>query len=74
MFTVNNIVFGYEENFKQLSYMYENEDDRSMIADARNRVYKDIITLLCNEFQLEANLEVWIMMIYMFQHFSYSDY
>lgn len=58
MFTVNNIVFGYEENFKQLSYMYENEDDRSMIADARNRVYKDIITLLCNEFQLEANLEV----------------
>lgn len=57
MFTVNNIVFGYEENFKQLSYMYENEEDRRLIADTRNKVYKDIIILLCNEFQLEPNLQ-----------------
>lgn len=55
-FMINNIILGYNENFKQLLYMYQNDADREAILDTRNRVYKDIIELLCNEFQLEYNL------------------
>lgn len=55
-FIVNNIILGYNENFKQLLYTYQNDSDRELILDTRNRVYKDIINLLCYEFNLECNL------------------
>lgn len=52
---INNVIMGYNENFKQLLYTYQNDIDRQQILDVRNRVYTDIINLLCKEFNLEYN-------------------
>lgn len=58
MLRINNIVYGYQENFKQLLYTYTAEEDRTQILNTRNSVYTDIIDLLCKEFNLEYNVEL----------------
>lgn len=52
---INNIVYGYNENFKQLLFTYTNELDRQQILNTRNSIYTEIIDLLCKEFKLEFN-------------------
>ena len=52
---MSNIIICYEENFKQLLSMYTNDVDVQQILDTKNTIYGEIITLLCNEFQLEYN-------------------
>lgn len=57
MTRINNIVFGYNENFKQLLFTYTSDLDRQQILDTRNGVYTEIIDLLCKEFGLVYNKE-----------------
>lgn len=53
---ISNIIMGYNENFKQLLHTYENQLNQQEILETRNRIYTDIINLLCKEYNLELNL------------------
>ena len=47
---------GYNENFKQLLHTYQNQLDQEQTMNTRNMIYKDIINLICNEYNLEFNI------------------
>ena len=53
---ISNIIMGYNENFKQLLHTYQNQLDQEQTMNTRNMIYKDIINLICNEYNLEFNI------------------
>lgn len=52
-----NIVASFENYFKQLKTMYTDLDQIREIEDARISTYKEIISILSNEFQFQFNYD-----------------
>lgn len=52
-----NVVAAWEQNFKQLMAYYNYNEFTSRIQDVRNETYKEIISAICNEFNLNFTID-----------------
>lgn len=50
-----NIAASFEQNFKNIKTMYNSSEDVNQIENVRISTYKEIINIICTEYQLQFN-------------------